>query len=69
MSEATATCAYNNNQSNVQETMGRSKTLRRRTKRKTTAQTIAKLFDSRAKAKKNFPISLFIDMLLKIANK
>ena len=45
VSEDTAACAYNNNQSNVQETMGRSKTLRRRTKRKATAQTTAKLFD------------------------
>ena len=69
VSKNTATCAYNNNQSNVQETMGRSKILRRRTKGKTTTQTIAKLFEEQTKAKKYFPISLFIDLLLKITNK
>ena len=69
MSEDTATCAYNNNQSNVQETMGRSKILRRRAKGKTTTQTVTKLFEEHTKAKKYFPISLFIYLLLKITNK
>ena len=45
------------------------KILRRRTKGKTTTQTSAKLFEEYTKAKKYFPISLFIDLLLKITNK
>ena len=34
VSEDTAACAYNNNQSNVQETMGRSKNNEEKNKRK-----------------------------------
>ena len=34
VSEDTAACAYNNNQSNVQETMGRSKNTEEKNKRK-----------------------------------
>ena len=63
VSEDTAACAYNNNQSNVQETMGRSKNTEEKNKRKNNDTDNCKAFWGTHKSKKifsNFLVHRFV---------